>query len=359
MPDSTLHDPRPARVGDDTRGEARLLPPTSAEWADVLRRADHDIYHVPDYVVLDAKLSGDRATAFWYRDDEHVFLLPLNVRGVPGSDWSDAISPYGYPGPVSDADPSDTHFWRRACRAMVETLSADGIVTAFVRLHPALPAPLDLLGEVGTVVRHGQTVSVDLSLTVEEMWHQTRSDHRNHINRARRAGVEVVWDDWSRLDEWVAVYHENMRRLGASDYYFFPAGHLAALHDALGEKIHLAVALVDGEVIGGNTFFEYRGFVQGYVASTRFGNNHHADKLLYDEVRRWTRSRGNSLFHVGGGVGGAKDSLFSYKAGFSEGRHPFHTWRVVTDPVAYGDLLRRNGVAPDAAHMSGHFPPYR
>jgi hypothetical protein len=134
---------------------------------------------------------------------------------------------------------------------------------------------------------------------------------------------------------------------------------MAALHQAFGDRMHLAVALLDGEVLGGNTFFEYRGFIQGYLASTRREQSHHADKLLYDEVRRWTRSRGNRIFHVGGGVGGATDSLFAYKAGFSEGRHPFHTWRVVSDPDAYEVLLRRKGLTPDEAQMSGHFPPYR
>jgi Acetyltransferase (GNAT) domain len=341
------------------RAEARLLAPQAPEWADALRRVDHDTYHLPEYVVLDARLSGDEPAAFWYREGTHVLLLPLNLRRVPDSEHLDAISPYGYPGPVSDADPADRGFWRRASRSMVDTLAARGVVTAFVRLHPLLPAPLDVLDETGVTVRHGETVSVDLSLSVEEMWHQTRSDHRNHINRARRAGVTVVFDEWDRLDEWVAVYHANMRRLGASDYYLVPAGHIADLRDALGGKLHLATALFDGEVVGGNTFFEYRGFVQGYLASTRRENNHYADKLLYDEVRRWTRQRGDAVFHVGGGVGGGKDSLFAYKSGFSAGRHPFHTWRVVSEPTGYAELLRRKDLSPDPAQMSGHFPPYR
>jgi hypothetical protein len=371
----TLDDPGtiPVRTGD-SGAQARLLSPDAPEWTDTLRLVEHDTYHLPEYVVLDARLTGDRPTAFWYREDTRVFLLPLTVRPVPDSDRTDAISPYGYPGPVSNAnpanpanpaspanpaDPADREFWQRACAAMRDTLSAQGIVTAFVRLHPLLPAPLDVLDEAGTVVHHGETVSVDLSLSVDEMWRETRSDHRNHINRARRAGVTVTWDEWDRLDDWVAVYHENMRRLGASDYYLVPTEHIAALHDALGDRMHLATALIDGEVVGGNTFFEYKGFIQGYLASTRRENNHHADKLLYDEVRRWTRGRGNTIFHVGGGVGGAKDSLFSYKAGFSSGRHPFHTWRVVADRAGYEDLLRRKGLSPDPALMSGHFPPYR
>jgi hypothetical protein len=112
-------------------------------------------------------------------------------------------------------------------------------------------------------------------------------------------------------------------------------------------------------VVGGNTFFEYRGFVQGYIASTRREDNHYADKLLYDTVRRWAKERGNRIFHFGGGVGGANDSLFSYKAGFSPRRHPFHTWRVVTDPDAYRRLVAERNPTADPDDRTGTFPPYR
>ena len=339
--------------------EARLLSPSAPQWADLLRRTDHDVYHLPEYVSLDAKVIGGTPAAFWYREESHAFLLPLILRGIPDSDLRDAVSPYGYAGPVSDASHEDTAFWRRACDQMVETLGANGVVTTFVRLHPLLPVPLDVLDGAGAVIHHGETVSVDLSLSLEEMWRETRRDHRNQINRARRAGVKVVFDDWERLDEWVTIYHENMQRLGASKYYFFPSEHLAALHEAVGDRMHLAVALVDGEVVGGSTFFEYRGIVQGHVASTRHRKAHHADKLLYDEVRLWAKDRGNAILHVGGGVGGAKDLLFSYKAGFSSGRHPFHTWRVVTHGAAYADLLARRGIPPESVDISGYFPSYR
>jgi Acetyltransferase (GNAT) domain len=341
------------------RGDARLLAPMAPQWTEALQRINHDIYHLPEYVALDAQVSGGTGMAFLYREPTYSFLLPLIFRDVPDTGMLDVISPYGYPGPVSDADPADTRFWRRACRSLVATLSSYGVVTAFIRLHPLLPAPLDVLRRAGTVVYHGETVSADLSLTEDEMWSQTRRDHRNHINRARRAGVQVVMDRWDLLDKWIAVYHDNMRRLGASEFYFFPAEHVIAVHRALGDRLHLATALVDGEVVGGNTFFEYRGICQGYISSTRRAHNFYADKLLYDEVRRWTKHRGNAVFHFGGGVGGENDSLFSYKAGFAGGRHPFHTWRIVADPAVYNALLRRKGLRPDAGRLSGHFPAYR
>ena len=62
-------------------------------------------------------------------------LVPLVVRDVPDGDLSDASSPYGYPGPVSNAG-TDDEFWCRALESLVETLRSEGIVTVFVRTHP-------------------------------------------------------------------------------------------------------------------------------------------------------------------------------------------------------------------------------
>lgn len=334
-----------------------LLTPEAPEWAAALPRLRHDMYHEPAYVVLDAGLYGGSPAAFHHAEGDDVFLMPLIVRDIPGSDRRDALSPYGYPAPVSST--GDPAFWARACERMTATLRANGIVTAFVRMHPLLPARLDVLEEHGCLVRHGETVSMDLTVSLDEMWRQTRSDHRNHINRARRAGTKVVFDDWDRLAEWVAVYHDNMRRVGASGYYFFTYEHLSALHDAAGDRMHLAVALEGDEVVGGNTFFAHDGIATGYVSSTRRARGRYADEMLYDEVRRFCKARGDTVFHLGGGKGGSNDSLFSYKSGFSPSRHPFHTWRVVADAPAYAKLVSDRRPQADPADLAATFPSYR
>ncbi|MEU7907676.1 GNAT family N-acetyltransferase [Actinoplanes sp. NPDC049118] len=333
---------------------AALLEPDDAAWTDALSRIRHDVYHLPEYVRIDAGLSGGTPAALRYDDAGHVLLLPLVLRAVPDTDLRDAISPYGYPGPVSDT--ADAAFWSRAVDAMAESLRTRGVITAFVRLHPLLEAPAAALAHAGTVVQHGETVSVDLSLTPEEMWHQTHRTHRNQINKARRAGVSIVFDDWDRFAEWIATYHATMRRVGATDFYFFTSEHFHRLRAALGDHVHLAVALsAEGELLGGNLFFEYGGIMHTHLQATRDGSTYYADKLLYDEVRRWGRDRGDTVYHLGGGLGGAADSLFAYKAAFAAGRHAFHTWRVVTDPDAFEKLAG----PPSPAAMEGRFPPYR
>src|SRR3954451_10986821 len=154
--------------------EAALLDPDAPQWGKALSAA-HDIYHLPQYAVLDARLTGNSPAAFWYEQDGQHLLIPLILRDIPGSAWRDAPSPYGYPGPISHAAPSDPDFWEGAGAAFAETLRAGAVVTAFVRMHPLLPAPA-VLGRYGAMVRHGETVSMDLTVCVEDMWKQTRSD---------------------------------------------------------------------------------------------------------------------------------------------------------------------------------------
>ncbi|MEV6346224.1 GNAT family N-acetyltransferase [Actinoplanes sp. NPDC051851] len=336
--------------------EGALLEPGDTAWTEALDRARHDVYHLPSYVRLDATLSGGTPVAFRYDEADHVLLVPLILRPVPGTGLLDAVSPYGYPGPVSDLGPANTGFWARAARAMAELLRANDVISAFVRLHPLLPAPRVSLEVTGTVVHHGQTVSIDLTHTPEQMWEQTHRSHRNQINKAQRAGVTVVMDDWSRYDAWIDTYHATMRRVGATDFYFFGREHFHELRAALGSRTHLAVALDDsGGLLGGNLFFEYAGMMHTHLQSTREAPIFHADKLLYQHVRLWGRDRGNRVYHLGGGLGGSGDSLFRYKAAFSSGRQDFHTWRVITEPVVFARLA--GPVTP--ASLTGRFPPYR
>ncbi|MBL7261382.1 GNAT family N-acetyltransferase [Paractinoplanes lichenicola] len=332
--------------------DAALLSPQDPAWTEALDRVRHDIYHIPEYVRLDAGLTGATPVAYRYDEAGRVFLLPLLLRPVPDSDLQDAISPYGYPGPVGSADAA---FWSRATATMTGLLCAEGVVTAFARLHPLLPGCPEALAGAGTVVNHGETVSIDLTLSLDELWSQTHRSHRNQINKAKRAGVEIVFDDWDLFDDWIDTYHATMRRVGATEFYFFGAGHFHRLRAALAEHVHLAVATLDGQVLGGNLFFEYAGLMHTHLQSTADAPVHYADKLLYHEVRTWGRARGNWIYHLGGGVGGTADSLFRYKSQFASGRQQFHTWRVITDQSNFEKLAG----PPTPELMTGRFPPYR
>ena len=326
-----------------------MLPPGSPEWAQVLDAYPHDFHHEPAYVALCAAHERGAPRALYVEDGARRMLLPLLVR-----EGLDAISPYGYPGPIGD----DALF-ADALLAGMDHLRGEGLVSVFVRLHPILNATPP--SGVGTLVRHGETVSIDLHQTVEQMWTQTRADHRNQINRALRLGHRAYIDtDWRQYGAFQSIYRSTMRRVGASEYYLFDAAYFAGLRASLGDRIHLCVVEIEGAVAGAGLFVETAGLVQYHLSATDeafIGDR--PTKLMLHFARGWARERGNARLHLGGGVGGQSDSLFDFKAGFSRERHPYHTLRLVTDPARYGELVRARHPSADPTDLSGYFPGYR
>ena len=325
-----------------------------------LQAAEHDFYHLPGYAKLSRATDGGEPVAVWAKQGVHQFLLPLVIRPIPGGAAFDGTSPYGYPGPLvsRDAPPA---FFDGAVTAAVAALEARGVISVFVRLHPIINAGLPTV-PTGEIVAHGETVVVDLRLTPEEMWKQTRSGHRNEINRALRAGHEFRLDrEWRDIQEVARLYLQTMERIGAADYYLFDLNYFESLCGALGEGGMLATVRIDGEVAAGAVFTEIDGLAQYHLSGSdvRF-RKQQPTKLLLHELRLHGHRTGWRALHLGGGAGASEDSLFRFKAGFSSGRARFRTWRLVIDQRAYRREVERRGVLVDEPlDLRGFFPSYR
>jgi hypothetical protein len=347
-----------------------LVEPGSELWTAALRDLRHDFYHLPDYVSLCAWLyDGGAPRAFIARDAEGLFLLPLILRPIENeageSSLLDAISPYGYASPIisvrSGCD--ERSFLERAIEGLVECLVQAGVVSVFCRLHPLLVLPQGPLASYGTVVEHGPTVYCDLRQTDAQLWQSTREAFRRKIRRVQSEGyVAEVDTSWRHYDAFQEVYAATMRRVGASEWYFFDREHFANLRAALGEQMHLIVVRFEDEIVTAGLFAETRGIVQYHIAGTRDGfEKSDASKLLIHYARQWAQDRGNEVLHLGGGVGAAQDSLLHFKEGFSKLRSTFCTWRLIVDRTAYRELVAKNRARSAVVEetSNGFFPEYR
>lgn len=316
----------------------------------------YDFYHTHGYHHLEQK-PGETATLLRFRRGETLVLLPLLLRPLPAAlgrpDLSDATSVYGYAGPlVRGEGPVGAAFQQ----ALETALRERGVVTVFSRLHPLMDhsALLAGLGEVTTV---GTTVSVDLSQPPEAQRAAYRRDTKYNLNKLRRSGAEGRELPWAEYgDTFVAIYDETMRRVGAQGSYFFPRAYYDRLFDLEGVETHLFGCLQGGEVMCAGLFMLCQGTVQYHLSGTRdaalaLGPS----RLMLDTVRLWGVQRGALVLHLGGGVGGQRDSLFEFKAGFSKREHDFKLWRWVVNPQIYADLCSMSGGPRD----SSFFPAYR
>jgi hypothetical protein len=334
----------------------RLLDPADPQWSEILDGVPHDVYHLPEYVRLSSRTTepGD-PRALVVQTSSGPWLLPLVLRDVPGAPGvRDAVTPYGYPGPVGALGAD-------AASAAAEFLRDQHVVTLFARLHPLLDPDREPFTGVGELVEHGETVTIDLSLPDEELWRQTRSRYRSEINRAQRLGHRAYVDDgFVHLDRFMELYAATMERVEASPYYLFGAEYFAGLKDALDASLHLCVVEIDGEIAAGTLFTEVGGLVQYHLSASddRFSADR-PTKTLIHFARAWAKARGNRWLHLGGGLGGERDSLFHFKAGFSKLSQPFRTWRVVTDEPTYVDLVRSVHPTSDGRDRAGFFPEYR
>jgi hypothetical protein len=330
----------------------------------------HDIYHLPAYVSFASRWqeSGRPLAVVVRGRADATFFVPLIVRPIGaefgGSGLRDAVSSAQYPGPLlclpAGADAAD--FGGRAVMAFADALRARGIVSAFIRLHPLLSPPIDVLLAAGPVVDHGTSVSIDLTLSDDELWHLTRPNHRRDIRQAQRSGYVARIDEaWSRLDAFADLYRETMERLGASEKWLLPRGYFIDFRRTFGDCAHLCVVERDGELAAAALLTEVDGIVEYHLAGT--ARRHivaSPSKVLIDFARRWAKERGNRRFHLAGSLRRG-DHLNHFKLGFSRDEHPMRSWRVIADRAAYDALTARRDAQPESHGdpAESFFPAYR
>jgi lipid II:glycine glycyltransferase (peptidoglycan interpeptide bridge formation enzyme) len=222
--------------------------------------------------------------------------------------------------------------------------------------------PTEPFERAGTVVHHGESTSIDLRLSREELWHQTDHGHRQGIAKALRRGYTARVDDsWDRFEGFVAVYQQTMRRLDAAPYWHLTGDYFRDLRDTLGDRIHLCVVEQGEELAAAGLLIETDGIVEYHLSGT--ADDHlraSPSKLLIDHARWWAKDRGNDVFHLTGSLRPG-DPLSQFKAGFSPLVHPVQSWRLVADPAAYAALTQRweEAHALPANGPDGYFPAYR
>ena len=156
---------------------SEFIAPDSPLWNRFLSNVSHDFYHLPEYVSLSARQEGGEPCAFVVEQSDYRFMIPLAIRPIDPAIVSgpnilyDAISPYGYPCPLlyPGTVRGGEDFLGLAVAALLDGLKKRCVVSAFVRLNPLIDLPEEPLIDVGSLVTHGETVSIDLTLSREEI----------------------------------------------------------------------------------------------------------------------------------------------------------------------------------------------
>jgi serine/alanine adding enzyme len=328
-----------------------LVEVEPSAWDDLLARLGcADVYYLRDYVEGARLLEAGSPTFLHLEGGGGDVVFPFLVREAPGG-VCDAITPYGYGGPVATgAKPPVTRFWKLYeswCRAK-------GVLTTVIRFH-SLFANQRYAGPGVKLERHADTTGWRLDLP--DLFAGMDGSHRTSCRKALKHGVTVrISPVPEGLSEFRALYEETMRRLNAGDFYLFPQAYWDSLAGPLREKLVLADALEDGEVIASALCLATRPWLHYHLsAASERGRTIGAANLVLYRTAKWARAQGYERFHLGGGAGGRDDSLAAFKRRFDPGGG-LEWWvgKAVHDADAYRELTGR-----ESDDLSGFFPAYR
>ncbi|WP_352336409.1 GNAT family N-acetyltransferase [Psychrobacter sp. 16-MNA-CIBAN-0192] len=319
-----------------------------------------DIYHLSGWVNASSIVEEGRPQGIIAEYANKMFFLPIIKREINSEYW-DAISPYGYGGPVIDALLTQVEV-DIVLGAVKEFLANAGCVSVFARLNPILNQEWSSI--IGTAVTHGFTLISDLSKTKEELWEETQNQHRRGIKKALKMNIVAKVESFTeeRIKTFSEIYRETMTKVGATEYYFFDDSYLDQLSANLNERLLLVTAYDDDKAVASSiyTICKESGIMQFYLGGTLNDyRNLQPSKLITHIAREWGQENGYDVLNLGSGLCGRADSLYKYKKGFSSTELVFKTWRLIVNLEKYNQLVMDNATLTDVEMQSDYFPLYR
>ncbi|MBB2148460.1 GNAT family N-acetyltransferase [Pedobacter gandavensis] len=329
------------------------------EWtAYVNGAAEYDFYHTWLYHSLD--LSGD-PFLFVYEEDHNYIAFPLLKRAISQTSFSDLGSVYGYTGPISNRKFEDMEdsFREKFMISFLAFLKKEQNISVFSRLHPLFNQYL-LFEKFGGIHENGKTVAIDLSLSIEEQRKKYRRNTLKSVKKAWHAGYSVRESKTQEdIDLFYEIYTHNMERVEATDYYFFSKAYFMNLVGNEDFDCRLLLVCFKDEVVCGMITTFTNGIIQGHLVGTKHAYLVNSPaKFLVDEITLIGRKEGMKYLHLGGGVGFKMDTLFNWKAGFSDLFLEYKSWRYVANNMVYHALVNKRKIDQHKKDID-FFPLYR
>lgn len=330
-------------------------------WDNLVKKCDFaDFYHTYDYHHA-AKAKGEEPALIHYAENNRTIVLPLLFRNIEYSLYKDATSVYGYPGPITKNITSDFDYGLFQ-KELHRFLREQNIISVFSRLNAFIPHQENCLHDLGRTEILGRVVYIDLTKTLDEQWSFYHKRLRTYINKSRTIYTIKKANELAELESFVALYHENMKRVNANAAYFFDKKYFLDLINSTDFKTELLLAInkETAEVAGGAMFTKKNTTVQYHLSGT---SERYLDlnpiKLLIDEMRIIGTQENFSYFNLGGGVGSKEDSLFYFKSGFSKDSAPFKVWKYMVNQKIYDDLVLQRRDIQYCEETLQFFPRYR
>ncbi|OKP90592.1 hypothetical protein A3842_03200 [Paenibacillus sp. P3E] len=276
--------------------------------------AMQSFYFHPQYVINDVFYKeGLQPVFFVHEDNDNIYYHAFHMGKVPGTEYYDIQSPYGYGGPLITGDQpfinSSIEGYKRWCLEQK-------VIVEFIRFHPLLNNHLNYYGEVR---ENRQTVYIDLN-SGGELLNQFSTRVRTAIRKAQKDKVSISMQKSKvNVQMFLEMYISLMTEKNADGTYYFNSKYFIELLEK--DAVHLLSAENEsGEVIGAAIFFINGDIAEYHLsASNTEGREKNVTNLLIYEFAEYAKKLNVQSLYLGGGTdGSSSNSLLFFKKGFSK-----------------------------------------
>lgn len=323
-------------------------------WGRVLRCFPaYDFVHTFDFHAISHENGEGTPVLFAVSqgDGDYVAFWPALRREIPGTDFVDLSGVYGYGGPLlkNGAAADD------CLNLIFQGMRDMRVVALFSRMHPLFVNDLpdsELRG-----VKLGDVVVINVN-SDEPPLTTYRPAHRYEIRKAQKMGVQLIVDDCcSGMRDFVDIYQQSMRDIGASDYYLFSERYFDSFGKSRDYRVFIIFAELEGVKIAASMFVVTGKIMQYYLSGTVDEFKKIApSKSIIARAHELAFEMGVDRIVLGGGVGSREDALFDFKRGFSRATLPFYVFKKIINQKIYSELCASRGLDRDAV---AYFPAYR
>ncbi|MCK9471966.1 MAG: GNAT family N-acetyltransferase [Bacilli bacterium] len=328
---------------------------------------DHDVYYLAEYSKA-FQIHGDGDPILFYFDNGKIrainvvmkrdIALDTNFKNkIPIDTYFDIITPYGYGGWIIEGVKEN---YCDIFQSYEQYYSKNSIVCEFVRFHPILQNSMGLEASYN-ITDLGKTISIDL-LSKEQIFADFTSKNRNMIRKALKNDVAIYWGRSPYLfEKFEQIYNATMDKDDATEYYYFDNDFYGSILNDLKHNCLIFYAIYENKIISMSLIIFANNKAHYHLSGSEKEYQHLAPtNLLLHEASIWALENGFQTLHLGGGLGGKEDSLFSFKKAFNREKvNKYYIGKKIFNNEAYRELTEIRKPESNFDPNSNFFPIYR
>lgn len=323
-----------------------------------------DFYFDPNYAKVYERIDGASYTFRFscsYGNIQNTFILRPIKWKLDGEYWYDAVTPYGYGGPIVSECVDVDKLMALYQEAFTAYCLENNIVCEFLRFHlfENVDVRKNYYGETNIML---DNVVVDTTSDYDTVWKNYEHKVRKNVNKAKSSGLEVLIEQsLDHIDDFLRIYYATMDRNQASDYYYFKRSFFEDIAELLPHNYSCFYVLHNGEVVSAELVLCSKEYAYSFLGGTNQEYySMRPNDFLKDAVIRWCIETGKKFFVLGGGYH-KEDGIYRYKRSFTKTPDvPFYVGRAVFNKPVYDKLVElRAAEFPELNRDSSYFPLYR